>query len=147
MGKIKDGLAATIIVTFMASLAALLVAGGIQTANEEKAREKARLEAKEIVRRVYTKAAGDDRILSTEEKRRMLDSLGLDKAVLQEGQDIYYRVRQEPNSAELEYDIVLGYNLENNGGFLVGSRAKSGTVVGRVSGRDLASYLTRDSAR
>jgi len=93
-------------------------------------------------------SAGEDRIWSTQEKRRFLDDFGFEDAILQEGQDIYFR-RKEGTilgmSTEFgtNAEIVLGNNLENNGGFLRGSSANSGTYVGVINEEDLISYLER----
>jgi hypothetical protein len=77
------------------------------------------------------KSAGQDRIWDTNEKRQFLDKYGLSREIIGEGQDIYFRTY--PYHA----DVVAGYNLENNGGFLTGSKAKSGTIIGRINYSDL----------
>ena len=91
-----------------------------------------------LVNSVMLQASGYDRILSLQEKRNLLDRLGFEDSILQDTQDIYFR----PNNkfkAGPGIDIVLGYNLENNGGFLKGSNANSGTCIGTLT-RDQLEY-------
>ncbi|MBU0760108.1 MAG: hypothetical protein KJ600_03345 [Nanoarchaeota archaeon] len=107
-------------------------------------------EVAQVARRAVAKSAGSDRIWTTAEKRNFVDQLGYEGAILQECQDVYFRpycrdVSEAMFSTEPTFDagveIVLGYNLENNGSVLVGSSSRSGTVVGRTSEKDLWAYV------
>jgi len=83
-------------------------------------------------------SAGEDRIWNMQEKREFLDYIGIN-SIIQEGQEVYFR-----QSKGEKIGVVLGFNLENDGGFLTGSSAKSGTVVGTIDRPKLQDYLSRN---
>ena len=100
-----------------------------------------------LVEKAVGISAGPDRIWQDSEKREFLDKLGL-KQVIGQGQDVYFRpkidVRPYHFSGKVEssrVDVGVGYNLENNGRFLHGSTAKSGTLLGEVSKEKLQEYI------
>ena len=100
-----------------------------------KEREKSRMELTLLIEQVKAKSAGDDRIWDAQEKRKFLDAVGV-REIIGDAQDVYFRQDNGENM-----NIVAGYNLENNGRFLIGSSADSGTVIGNVSKRALEAYL------
>ncbi len=104
-----------------------------------------------LIRKVVSTSAGKDGIWSDEEKRSFLNDLGYLEVILQSGQQIYFR-RKDVEYEDASYldrrvpgteaEIVLGNNLKNNGGFLRGSSAKSGTVIGTLDSKKLQNYLS-----
>ncbi len=90
-----------------------------------------------LLEEAKTLSAGEDRIWSDTEKRAFLDGLGI-KDVLGTGQDVYFRRNKTKrdkwaNQHSTDVDIFLGNRLDNNGSFLQGSSAKSGTYIGTVN--------------
>jgi len=79
-----------------------------------------------LIKKAVISSAGKDRIWSTEEKREFLDKYGMNDIILGNDQDVYFRV-EGPVA-----NVRLGYALRNNGGFLHGSSASSGTKVGKI---------------
>ncbi|MBU0957527.1 MAG: hypothetical protein KKF56_01815 [Nanoarchaeota archaeon] len=90
-----------------------------------------RRENDKTIKEVRSHIAGSDRVISVEESRRFLDAIGY-TGVIHENDSIYFR----HNGPRI--DVVVGYDVENNGMPLIGSSAKSGRVV---------STLTRDELR
>ena len=87
-----------------------------------------------LLKQAIAKSAGKDGIWSDEEKRKFLNYFGYSDNILQNGEQIYFR------KSGSEAKIVLGNNLENNGGFLTGSSAKSGTLIGTLNAEELRKY-------
>jgi len=98
-------------------------------------------EHKTLIQQAVKHAAGNDRIWSTHEKREFLDYTGFHDAVLQEGQDLYFR-----SAGRKGIEVVAGSNLENNGGFLHGSSAESGTSLGMIHPDSLRTYIKHSSS-
>jgi|SRR3989344_1096514 len=123
--------------------------GSIQVAQRETRKFKenqARIAAiTSLANQAQTISAGEDRIWTTNEKRSLLDDLGV-RAIIGDNQDIYFRVVNQDNGRYLKEplaEFVAGYNLENDGGFLRDSSASSGTRIGRVSYKTLQDYVAR----
>lgn len=98
-----------------------------------------------LANQAQTISAGEDRIWTTNEKRSLLDELGI-RNIIGDNQDIYFRVINQDNCRYFEeplIEFVAGYNLENDGGFLRGSSASSGTRIGRVSYKALQDYVAQ----
>src|SRR3989344_8270644 len=123
--------------------------GSIQVAQRETRKFKenqARIAAiTSLANQAQTISAGEDRIWTTNEKRSLLDELGI-RNIIGDNQDIYFRVVGNYNfkfSQEPAVEFVAGYNLENDGGFLRGSSASSGTTIGCVSYKTLQGYIAQ----
>ncbi|MAG37812.1 hypothetical protein CMI45_00285 [Candidatus Pacearchaeota archaeon] len=146
----------TLITGFLSTviLALIGVTGGLVVSNIGVREEKIN-SLENVGRQAMVASAGEDRIWSDDEKREFLDEIGLKHSILQEGQDIYLRVGTNRNYGIRqfslphvdkfggEFDIIGGYNLENDGGLLVGSRTKSGTSLGKVSEKTMKSYIDK----
>ena len=136
-------------VVVVVSVVGGIIVGGSQYAQRgaRKSREyQARAaEVISLANQAQTISAGEDRIWTTNEKRSLLDELGI-RNIIGDNQDIYFRVVGNYNfkfSQEPAVEFVAGYNLENDGGFLRGSSASSGTTIGCVSYKTLQGYIAQ----
>ncbi len=118
---------------------------GLET-SDRKYKEKESLSP--LVREVVSISAGEDRVWQTSEKRKILDEFGFQRETIGDNQDIYFRPYATEdqgswNKIKIDsgFEVVVGYNLENNGWLLIGSSAKSGTLIGRVQKKSLLDYI------
>lgn len=101
-----------------------------ETVKSEKAYLEHYSEIADIGRESIMVAAGEDRILSYEEKREFLDEIGLTSTVLQGEEESLYIEPFIWSNYDGAY-VVLGKNLENNGGILP---TFAGKYIGRIRG-------------
>lgn len=88
-----------------------------------------------VVDKAFSAIAGKDRIVSLQESREFLDFIGYEKPI-GENEAVYLRFRSPDN-----IEVVIGGDLQNNGGILSGSTAYSGRVTMPVDISDLERYV------
>ncbi len=128
--------------TFIAVYLACVGSATMIVDKEKKEANRVYGECSQLISKAKLASAGEDRIWTTAEKRKFLDYFKINEPI-GEGQDIYFRVNPGVQSDPVE--VVGGYNLENNGGLLHGSSAKSGTSLGRIPYSQLVAFVRENS--
>lgn len=103
---------------------------------------------KMLVQQAAYLSTGEDGIWSQKEKRQFLDYNGMRKAIINEGQGLYFKGGLDA------MEVVVGNNLESEGLFLkiqedakTGKRKDLGTRVGVINEAQIRDYMRKQIQR